>query len=117
MADFHDLRLTVKAKTPYLSSCTGICTGIDFLRFANGEPNIYHKNSKGETKLNDLVATIVDADGIERKVWWPCKEVDGEIVAFDVIGDHTPDWDKDILEIVGRDDSKDGKWHCRILEQ
>lgn len=114
MADF---RFTVKKHTTYLSSCTGICTGIDFLKDADGNSKVYHVNSKGETKLNDLVATIVDADGIEHKVWWPCKEVEGEIVAFGITGPNDPDWDNDILEIVGRDDSVDGKWHCRIVSR
>lgn len=110
-----DLRSAITS-TRYLSSCTGICTGIDYLRFANGEPNLYHANAQGQTKLNDLVATIVDSDGIEHKVWWPCKLVGSDIVPFGVIGG-VPDWDNDVLEIIGRDDSEDGKWRCRILGQ
>lgn len=112
-----DLRLTVKTHTQILSSCTGICTGIDFLRNSEGEPNIYHQNAQGQTKLNDLVATIVDESGVEHKVWWPCKQVDDEIVAFGVLGNRAIDWDNDVLEIIGRNDSEDGKWRCRIIGQ
>lgn len=112
-----DLRSAITSNTThYLSSCTGICTGIDYLRSADGEPNLYHTNAAGQTKLNDLVATIVDGNGQEHKVWWPCKLVEDEIVPFGVVGG-VPDWDNDVLEIVGRADSEDGKWHCRILGQ